>query len=232
MNDFRCPVCYENLIVTGQARLETLDEHISNPNGTPLMKDKYECVNVDCLAFIHKAFWNEDGEYYIRDFKAKIDFIANNNAPFGSFQRQMNVEIYKKDENYVLLNLYYFKIKVVFQYTSNENGTILKRKRKFVVLKRDNRLGGWIHWMSPWRMFFFHLSQFKQDLKQLDNRPDYGWGVEIARRIRQEYFNDTDKRFYRKVGKMFINLFYQNINAKISIILEYEANIMKKFRNT
>ncbi|KKK69100.1 hypothetical protein LCGC14_2937450 [marine sediment metagenome] len=224
MKDFRCPVCYDKLKVTGQARLETLNEHIWDP-----MKDKYECVNVDCPAFIHKAFWNEDGEYYIRDFKAKISFIDNNNAPFGSSQRQMNVEIYKKDENYILLNLYYFKIKVKFDYKSNENGSILKRKRRFLILKRDKV--GWVHWLSPWRMFFFHMKQFKRDLKQLNNKLSYEYKLTLVRRLKREYFNDIDKRFYRKMAKMYINLFYSKIENEISIILDHDLN-RQIFKNT
>ena len=229
MKDFRCPVCYDELKVTGQARLETLNEHISDPNGTSSMKDKYECVNVGCLAFIHKAFWNEDGEYYIRDFKAKIDFIADNNAPFGSSQRQMNVEIYKKDENYILLNLYYFKIKVKFDYKSNENGSILKRKRRFLILKRDKI--GWVLWLSPIKMFLFHLSQFKRDLKQLNNKLSYEYKLTLVRGLKREYFNDIDKRFYRKMAKMYINLFYSKIENEISIILDHDLN-RQIFKNT
>jgi len=228
MKNFKCPICYQDLIITGQARLETTVEHVENPNGIISMKDKYECINVNCPAFIEKICWDEGGEYYVYNFKSNPKFIDNNNAPFGSLERKLNVEIYKKDENYTLLNFYFFKIKVVFKYKSNENGTILERKGTFQILKRDKI--GWVYWMSPWRMFFFHLTQFKLDIKQLEDKPSYQYLVELARRIRQEYFNDTDKRFYRKVAKVFINIFYQKIERKVNVISDYEMN-RKLFTN-
>ena len=39
-----CPYCGSPLIKSGQQkRMETLSEHVSNPNGTPFLKDEYVC---------------------------------------------------------------------------------------------------------------------------------------------------------------------------------------------
>ena len=39
-----CPYCGSPLVKSGnQRRMETLSEHVSNPNGTPSLKDEYVC---------------------------------------------------------------------------------------------------------------------------------------------------------------------------------------------
>ncbi len=63
----KCPKCKHELEVTRQERLETLGEHVCDPNGTPSLKDLYQCVNIKCKCF--RAFgWNTWG-FLWRRFK-------------------------------------------------------------------------------------------------------------------------------------------------------------------
>lgn len=62
----KCPICEKELVVTGQERLETLDEHVCSPNDEPCLKDKYECVNRFCSAY-GMFMWNEYGELYSKN---------------------------------------------------------------------------------------------------------------------------------------------------------------------
>lgn len=137
-----CPVCKERLYITGKARMETLSEHVENVEVIS-KKDKYECLNDKCQAY-NKVFWNFNGETYTnRQFGFfildEIDFINGNNAPFGSFQRKMNVEILKHDEDFYLFKKWFggFSLKVMFKYKSNENGDIIKRKPYLQWYQRD-----------------------------------------------------------------------------------------------
>jgi hypothetical protein len=155
-----CPSCKTKLIVDGQARLETLDEHVSAPNDEVCLKDKYICPNTDCK-ISSCSYWNEYGEFYcdkfseIRKLEKDGAFINNNNGPFGSFQRKINVEIYKKDEEYVLFDLGKYRFEVTFNYKSNEDGDILKRKRHLTIWEKDENSGGYIYCQN----FFHSLSR-------------------------------------------------------------------------
>jgi len=94
----KCPSCKSELIVSGQARLETVCEHVSNPNGIPSLKDKYICSDIDCETHNYGVCWNSGGEKY-SEYPDNSIYADNNDAPFGSFQRKLNIEIYKDDEN-------------------------------------------------------------------------------------------------------------------------------------
>lgn len=138
-----CPVCKEELFITGKARMETLSEHVENVEVIS-KKDKYECLNDGCQTY-NKVFWNFIGETYVyRNFGFgvlnEIDFIDGNSAPFGSFQRKMNVEIGKHDEDFYLFKNFSsdrLSLQVKYNYESNENGDILKRKPYLQWYQRD-----------------------------------------------------------------------------------------------
>ena len=159
-----CPSCKTELIVTGQELLETLDEHIFNPNGDPALKDKYECPNQSCPTFKH-CCWNEEGDCYTDNWKSKIPFIDNNDAPFGSFNRRINVEIYKKDENKDLFIICRLKFRLVYQYKSDENGNILSRKRKIEIWIKEKNNDSYILYLSGIRMLFFKIRNFHRQIK-------------------------------------------------------------------
>ena len=102
-----CPCCKTELVITGQARLETLDEHVSSVD--PCLKDKYECPNPSCATH-EKCCWNDLGDCYSKTYGEKLPFIDDNNGPFGSFTRRINIEIYKKDENFDIINIGFLRI--------------------------------------------------------------------------------------------------------------------------
>ncbi len=163
-----CPCCKTELVVTGQARLETLDEHVSCVE--PSMKDKYECPNSCCEAF-QEIFWNSDGERYSKAYGKKVHFIDNNDAPFGSFTRRINVEIYKKDEEKDLFQIGRYKYRLVYQYKADDNGKILSRKRKIEIwIEGQNRNGSYTYYHSGIRMLFFSIGQFHRELKWRSNK--------------------------------------------------------------
>ena len=144
----KCPACKAELIPYKKLRLETLDEHISNPNGEISIKQAVCCSNKECQTIGTKGpivFWNEDvfnmgGELYVSHeydypLHTRIKYIDNNNAPFGSFERQSNVECRKHDEDRLLFTIpkWFFMLKgwkvyLKWNYKSNEDGDILQRR--------------------------------------------------------------------------------------------------------
>lgn len=60
-----CPCCLSPLVVTHRDRYQDMSEHVSNPNGTPSMKDGYQCLNHDwCFASKYNCTWLEDGDFF------------------------------------------------------------------------------------------------------------------------------------------------------------------------
>jgi len=127
----KCPVCKSELIVLEQKYLETLIEHVENI--PPSLKDSYICSNSNCASHKFNIHWNEYGETY-SDFSNRefFQFIDNNNAPFGSYQRKSNVEIYKKDEN-KKYKIFGWTLEIEWKYKSNLDGDILSKKPKLVL---------------------------------------------------------------------------------------------------
>ena len=61
-NQMYCPYCGFRIdATTRQERLETLDEHVSDPNGTPSFKTVYKCFNCEASKY---TMWNYYGESY------------------------------------------------------------------------------------------------------------------------------------------------------------------------
>jgi len=149
-----CPVCRKNLVEWKSLKLETLDDHVCNPNGEGSMRMAYHCQDEKCPTRIHGIFWDYEGELFTKSYVKNmnmINFADNNNAPFGSFQRCCNVEVYKKDENKLLVTLPLWfpgvlsgmKIRSRWIYKSNYNGDILSRKLGFDYITKKGIYHCW-----------------------------------------------------------------------------------------
>lgn len=135
-----CPACRSKLVVSGQEHLQNLWEHVFTPNEEPSLKNFYTCENQQCECNIYNIKWSEYGEVYAGkkyiEFE-NIQFINNNDAPFGTYQRQANIEIYKHDEDFYIPLIFGYKIKMEHLYESDLDGNILSKKIAPKLLK-DN----------------------------------------------------------------------------------------------
>ena len=203
-----CPVCKTKLAKGPQMRLQTLVEHVCCPNSIPALKDSFLCPNRDCQAFQRKIVWNSDGERYGPYTSKDISWINGNDAPFGSFQRQCNVEVYKKDENRTLftipdwkwLPLHGWRCNSKWIYKSNENGDVLSRKMKLEWVTRENVVHMWGMYMM-----MYSLKQTYKAWKQLGEDSTRPWCINELR--------DTVKRsswpkaeWWRKVAAVFAKI--------------------------
>lgn len=218
-NTLRCPICKQPLAIIGQDYLETLCEHVQNQKVS--LKSRYECLNEKCIAQEKGMYWNREGDYYSPHhcMFEKFPFIDNNNAPFGSFQRKANVEIYKKDENFTLLNLYFIVFFIEWVYRSNEEGDILSKRPKLVTCIRSSR-GSLIHYIPGIKMLLFCFRQYAQQkdtflkskdrenpcilrpLEEIAKKSDT-WDKRWWKRFFVWYVHTFDKKFITEVKKHF-----------------------------
>ena len=182
----KCSICKNELVTGGKARLETMEEHCCNPNGIPCFKTKFVCINKTCPASISKneICWNLNGEFYVDSYEVKqsLEFIDGFNSAIGSFSRKLDIECYKTDENFILIKTRWGKINVRYEYTSDEDGNILSRKRHFDFINKDG-----YHYTSGIRMLIFSIKRFHlfqkknyggssfEDLKERVSWPHAAW---------------------------------------------------------
>lgn len=162
----KCPKCKSILIVSGQARLETMDEHILCTE--PTLKDEYTCPNSDCICN-NGVCWNADGERY-----GGYKLFSNDElgSPYGSFQRKMEIEVYKiglKKETKLpsWLMLWFLKPHIGHNYEGDEDGNVLGKRYRLEIsssetpwrpFKKDSEFNisasFWIHtWKYLWRQY-------------------------------------------------------------------------------
>lgn len=85
----RCPECGTRLQKDGEARLQSLDEHVCCQNATPSMKDIYRCPNKSC-ATVGMVKWTEEGEVYSDyDWDSKEEFREKYDQ-FKSLEKKHN----------------------------------------------------------------------------------------------------------------------------------------------
>lgn len=169
----KCPHCKTDLVITGQARLETLSEHVCDPNGTPSMKDVYRCPNDLCPC--HGKFsWNSDGDFYssCEGLYTNPDEIFQDGmfSAYGSIARQLDVEVYGKTlpkTKYLhpAWMLWFFAPFIEYHATADFDGNIVKKWWTMGILKKDRssgryRIGAhfcWHTWKFLWKTFQRHL---------------------------------------------------------------------------
>ena len=170
----KCPICKTDLVITGSERLETICEHVSDPNGSVCEKDVFQCPNNNCKANEYGAVWEERGEFFTynmswdRDKELEKCFIGENNGPFGTISRRLNVEIYKcglKNKVYYspILTFWLLKPYKEYWYKANKDGEILKSGWKIKFLKKGHgNKGYYIGWISGIHMFKYVLREYKR----------------------------------------------------------------------
>lgn len=211
-----CPICKTELVEWKQLRLETLDEHVMNAK--PSYKMAYVCPNTKtCAATLADGkpvvFWNENGELYGNP--TGLPFINNNDAPFGTFQRKINVEISKKDENKQIMVLPFWfpsvlsgmKIRTRWNYQSNEDGDILKRRLSFEYIRKDGVIHLW-----GLRMVRYGFSTAFRSWKKAKFDNDR-WGInELKQTVERKDW--AKKEWWRKVNAFFASMALKNLGEK------------------
>lgn len=197
----KCPCCRTELIVKRQMRLETLEEHVCNPNGEPSLKNAYECSNRDCPSVPPALVWDEFGSLYVtgKDFYTSkgIPFINNNNAPFGSFERRWNVERDDIRNGSFIIPCWPLKGWSVHFYChrlADENGDVIAKKHYLCWVRPDGYRHIWgIH------MFVFCLRGTLKNWKELRRNPASIWSrKELQTSVEQLHWAQAE--WWRKIN--------------------------------
>lgn len=209
---FHCPVCRATLEISEDKKVyETLDEHVSDPNGELPARHYLLCPNETCIANERKVFWDWYGDVYTKGFFRFSDHcIQKIDSPFGSFSRQSAIEIYKiglKDKTHLSpwLTFRLIQLYIEYHYKANTDGDVLSRRWTIGFLNYDKRgkrfafVGHW--WYSTlkflWRRFH---SRGKKDFKQSYNRDFIYRAFEFVVKIlyRKEYLKSLEPKAKRK----------------------------------
>lgn len=120
-----------------------------------------------------------------------------------SWAKKKEIELDKHDEDFILLNLFFVRWKVKFEYEGNEQGQILSRKFKIETYVRSDH--GWQLHYSNLHMYIFCIQWFKSILNRYERNPDNKYVVE---ELLREFEADGDRRFYKILSKWWINFHY------------------------
>jgi hypothetical protein len=91
-----CPICGKELVYSGDRNLETMNEHVGDPNGKPALKFCFMCGYKCCLANKLLFGWGSDGDLYcLGDFFGieQIKFKDDITSSIGSWQRKYDEKI-------------------------------------------------------------------------------------------------------------------------------------------
>lgn len=97
---FKCPICKRELHYEGLRHLETLSEHVSDPNSLPVEKFLFVCKTHRCPANILGLGWSSTGAVYTLGVYFPIHYLKGENselAAIGSLSwKQAKEKEYKK----------------------------------------------------------------------------------------------------------------------------------------
>lgn len=223
----RCPICGSELVEGHGRKFETLSDHVSDPNGRnrPL-RPTFEChgtVHLDLknedikCPMSDSGFWDDYGEFYSQvDYKLykRIKGLCDKEMTeaLNSHARKSHTEIYKKDEEFVLFRIFKYKWRVKFNYESDMDGNIIKRRPYIRRLKKDDI--GWVYDPPWWKSFLYSVKNFHQLIERYNENPTNKW---VEDEVKREFspLPDWDQRFYRRLYKKYLFLFYNDIRYKI-----------------
>jgi hypothetical protein len=210
MEKMYCPKCHEELSKDIKREFETLSDHVCNPNMTNYpLRPTFICKNEECSLSKKDIFWDEMGALY-----GWLDEEIK--APYPSFQRRIDVEIYKKGVKskiylHPCLMLWFLKPMIEFTYKADDYGNILKRGYKLIWLKKDtwkpwkkDDFGYHTHYTFPIMNIIHHI---KHNIDTIKN-----CSVNYKEHNKKELLKplpEWDKRWWRKVEKFLDkNIFY------------------------
>jgi len=194
MNDIiiLCPICKSELKPSSIKRVETLSEHVTNPNGIPSEKQLYNCPNDKCKSHLYGIEWLDCGEMISKTFFHDKDmgFVNDNYAPFNTITRRLNVEIYKtnvrdKQMLHPILCLFLLRPYIQHYYKADDDGNVLKHWTRVNFLRREGRRWRtntnikfkdtyYIHYISMLHTFKFLIKQSNRHLKNNDLEQLFG----------------------------------------------------------
>lgn len=231
MKDLKCPFCYSDLKVTHQEHYQDLSEHVCNPNGRPSLKDGYDCLNQECLAF-GTFSWIEDGEYYIKrpaelDYKdwdtiQRIVCPSGNYNAVGSWNHYYQMGKDAIESKSFTINLKYYKFDFIplekgWDYPEEIRHMPDLKRWKVQIWKRGEN-GCYTNVIPFWKMTAYSIRSFNraysewlEDGNERSLKSAYCTAFSL-----NEWGMNPDDRFYSRLSSFLIKLFKPSKVGKIS----------------
>ena len=187
-----CPFCGEPLVRDGEARMETLSEHVYSPNEEPSLKPLYRCMNEKCdfrklyhwngglleaggayIDYKNITYKDENGDLKMYDWAEELyqkskDYYT---SATNTFQMKMDIEHGMFNTAYILHPLFTFgmyRIRFEVQKVGSEDGRVVKRYITRSLLAKDEGRkdsGYCIVHQTAFHMFKFSIKQRRKKLK-------------------------------------------------------------------
>ena len=167
----KCPCCLTDLQVTHKGKYETLEEHVEDRE--PSMKDGYQCMNTVCKAHEMNAVWLEDGEMYIKEPVAGMNWIEAEDEvkkysltgkveAVNSWASGYATYRERQKKGTIKLDLFWFIIEWIPQFARIEHEYPIWEKTgkwKRTIMRRVTE-GRYVHFMTFWDIFWFEYNDY------------------------------------------------------------------------
>lgn len=239
-----CPVCKSKLEVTHRDRYEDQSEHVLNPNGTPSMKDGYQCLNVDWCEASHLNFtWIQDGDCYTKPPEGVSSWEANRRLEkasitgmsyaLNSWNHYYQLGEKKRAERRRTFTLGKYKIDIEpkekgYKYPINKQYMPSTFRWKYQLWKEsENRGGGYYTSITPTHRMVLHcIRSFKSSYKSAVYNPDRNKNSikECMNRIECMSWGSKDDRLFAKIASILVRVFYPMKCREIRKLSEKSLN--------
>lgn len=233
MKDLKCPCCESNLTITHRDRYQDTGEHVSDPNGTPSMKDGYQCTKAMCVAHLLGATWIEDGglymscpegiewDTYLRAKKMFDDDLRYGvNSAIGSWEFYYELgkkEIVKRKKTFHI-GRYKIDIEPIMIGGDNVETQYMPHswKKKFTYW-RVSKNETYQHIIPHYRMIKFYISQFNRNYNSALYNPARNKNSikDCVDKIKSYHWGQPDDRFFSRVASFIIRIF---MPARVQVI--------------
>lgn len=226
-----CPCCEKPLVYTHSERYEDLSEHVSNPNGTPSMKDAFQCANEYCIANNLNASWIADGECYIKPPEGikwttahrmiEKASVSGMYWALGSWNHYYQKGLNNIKKKTFTIDLRKWKIKVSPLQKGHKHPTETQYephlwKREFEYLRREDDRTTYVYVTPALRMVRFCLGKFKREYKQWNETGDKRSLENCYKEIMSiTSWGTPDDRAYAKITSWVLRYFYPIKSSKI-----------------
>lgn len=230
-----CPCCNSELVVTHRDRYEDLVDHVSNPNGTPSMKDGYQCIVESCSAHKLNATWLQDGELFMNppdgiswsQAHNTLESLSSNGTGYALNSFTHYMEEGRAKVKKFTKSIKIFKYKITFY--PAELGWKYPMNKQFlpnffhwkVEYWRESRDGlGYTSIYPDYRMIKHCIRKFKTSYNSVlynpvENRNSLKDCIDL---IKAEQYGHPDDRRYVKITSWILNIFYKERVSNIKII--------------
>ena len=220
-----CPVCKSKLEVTHRDRYEDLSEHVSNPNGTPSMKDGYQCTNVDwCGAALLNFVWIQDGDCYAKppegvswseaNKRLKEASVSGMEYALNSWNHYYNLGKKKIEERKKSFLIGKYKIEIKpkekgYKYPDHKQYMPSTFRWEYQIWERK-RGGLYTSVIPTHRMVLHCIRSFKSSYKSAIYNPDKNKNSikECMDRINCTQWGTKDDRTFAKISSFLIRIMY------------------------